>query len=180
VDIAHAVAGWTKANNPTERLLQPPIGQVGNFRQMKTILFLCTGNYFRSRFAEELFNHRVAHAPIGWQAQSRALAIERLIGVSDQMSPFAVKGLAERGFTAKTAERLPQQCVHADFETVHHTVALNEPEHRPLMLERFPNWAARIEYWQVWDADVVPPSVALAAIDQQIEALLSRFGGDSR
>jgi hypothetical protein len=32
----------------------------------------------------------------------------------------------------------------------------------------------------VCDANVVPPSVALAAIDQQIEALLSRFGGDSR
>ena len=62
---------------------------------------------------------------------------------------------------------------------MHHTVALNEPEHRPLMLERFPNWADRIEYWQVCDADVMPASVALAAIDQQIEALLSRIGGDS-
>jgi protein-tyrosine phosphatase len=75
---------------------------------MKTILFLCTGNYFRSRFAEELFNRRAAHARIDWQAQSRALAIERLIGVSDRMSTFAVSGLAERGFIAKTVERLPQ------------------------------------------------------------------------
>ena len=147
---------------------------------MNTILFLCTGNYFRSRFAEELFNHRVANTRIGWQARSRALAIERLIGVSDQMSPFAVSGLAERGFVAKTVERLPQQCAHEDFATMHHAVALNEPEHRPLMLERFPNWADRIEYWQVCDADVVPTRVALAAIDQQIEALLRRFGSDSR
>jgi protein-tyrosine phosphatase len=147
---------------------------------MKTILFLCSGNYFRSRFAEELFNHRAAHARIGWRARSRALAIEHLIGVSDRMSPFAVSGLKESGYVASEAERLPQQCVRADFETADHTVALNEPEHRPLMLERFPRWAERIEYWKVSDVDVVPANVALAAIEQQVEALLGRVGGDDR
>lgn len=141
---------------------------------MKTILFLCTGNYFRSRFAEELFNHRAAHARIDWQAQSRALAIERLVGVSRRISPFALSGLKERGLIARAAGRLPQQCVHADFETVHHTVAVNEPEHRPLMVERFPSWAERIEYWNVSDIDIQPWSMALAAIDRQIDILLGR------
>lgn len=145
---------------------------------MKTILFLCTGNYFRSRFAEELFNCRAGHGRIDWQAQSRALAIERLVGVSDRMSCFAMRGLKERGFIARAAERLPQQCVHADFETADHIVAVNEPEHRPLMLERFPLWAAQIEYWKVSDADIQPWSAALAAIDTQIEALLSRLRSD--
>jgi protein-tyrosine phosphatase len=142
---------------------------------MKTILFLCTGNYFRSRFAEELFNHRAVCARINWQAQSRALAIERLVGVSHRMSPFALNGLKERGVVAKAAERLPQQCVHADFETVHHIVAVNEPEHRPLMVERFPSWAEHVEYWNVSDADVQPWSMALAAIDEQISTLLGRL-----
>jgi protein-tyrosine phosphatase len=145
---------------------------------MKTVLFLCTGNYFRSRFAEELFNHRAAYARIAWQAQSRALAIERLVGVSDRMSRFAVSGLKERGFIARAAERLPQQCMHADFETADHIVAVNEPEHRPLMLERFPLWAEQIEYWKVSDADIQPWSVALAAIDKQIETLLGRLSSD--
>jgi len=26
----------------------------------RTVLFLCTGNYYRSRFADELFNHKAA------------------------------------------------------------------------------------------------------------------------
>ena len=35
-------------------------------RHEKTVLFLCTGNYYRSRFAEELFNHEAdALASIG-------------------------------------------------------------------------------------------------------------------
>ena len=41
---------------------------------MKTLLFLCTGNYYRSRYAEELFNHRAAPAGLNWRAQSRGLA----------------------------------------------------------------------------------------------------------
>jgi protein-tyrosine phosphatase len=44
---------------------------------MKSVLFLCTGNYYPSRFAEELFNDGAAHSGPDWQAQSRALAIER-------------------------------------------------------------------------------------------------------
>lgn len=146
---------------------------------MKTILFLCSGNHFGSRFVEELFNHRAAYARIDWQAQSRALAIERMAGVSERMSAFALRGLTERGFVARAAERLPQQCVHADFETAHHTVAVNEPEHRPLMVERFPTWAERIEYWNVSDADIQPWNKALAAIERQIDVLLVRLRGDN-
>ena len=44
---------------------------------VKTILFLCTGNYYRSRYAEALFNHRAPLAGLrGFIAKSRGLAIE--------------------------------------------------------------------------------------------------------
>ena len=43
----------------------------------------------------------------------------------------------------------------------HHIIALNEVEHRPLMLERFPHWKDRAEYWTVGDIDVLLPQVAL-------------------
>src|SRR5690606_33842298 len=36
----------------------------------RTVLFLCTGNYYRSRFAELLFNARIS-PEAGWRAESR-------------------------------------------------------------------------------------------------------------
>jgi protein-tyrosine-phosphatase len=39
--------------------------------KLNTVLFLCTGNYYRSRFAEELFNHHADRAGLNWIAQRR-------------------------------------------------------------------------------------------------------------
>jgi protein-tyrosine phosphatase len=142
---------------------------------MKTLLFLCTGNYYRSRYAEELFNHHAARNGLCWTAQSRGLAIERGINNVGPISPFAREALDERGLLARGAHRLPQQCTAIDLEGASHIVALDESEHRPLMLERFPYWESRTEYWQVGDIEVVPPKVALSSIDGQIEELLGRF-----
>ena len=50
-----------------------------------------------------------------------------------------------------------------------------ESEHRPLMLERFPYWESRTEYWQVGDIEVVPPKIALSSIDGQMDGLLDRL-----
>ncbi len=44
---------------------------------MNKILFLCTGNYYRSRFAENLFNWLATKQGLDWQADSRGLALER-------------------------------------------------------------------------------------------------------
>lgn len=41
---------------------------------MKTVLFLCTGNYYRSRFAEYLFNHLAEQQTLEWRAESLGFA----------------------------------------------------------------------------------------------------------
>ena len=142
---------------------------------VKTTLFLCTGNYYRSRFAEELFNHRAAQAGINWQAQSRALAIERGINNVGPLSPLALRGLTIRGVSANGRRRPPKQCAILDLENADYIVALNEVEHRSLMRERFPNWESRIHYWGIEDLPVLPADEALALIDAQVEALLTSF-----
>ena len=40
----------------------------------RRLLFLCTGNYYRSRFAELLFNALAREAGLSWIASSRGIA----------------------------------------------------------------------------------------------------------
>jgi protein-tyrosine phosphatase len=147
--------------------------------KMKTVLFLCTGNYYRSRFAQEFFNHLAANSTMNWQARSRGLALERGINNIGPLSPLVFEALKKRGIVAQGADRPPQQCAPTDFENATHVVALDEAEHRPLVRERFADWERQIEYWSIADVGFVRPDVALAEIAAQVEALLARFGSSS-
>ena len=125
-------------------------------RYEKTVLFLCTGNYYRSRFAEVLFNSVAGKMGLPWRASSRGLALERGVSNVGPMEVSAVKALEARGLRA-VAEfgRFPTQATVEDFEAAHWIVALKEAEHLPLLQERYPAWAEKVEFWQVDDAPEV-------------------------
>jgi low molecular weight protein-tyrosine phosphatase len=147
---------------------------------MESVLFLCTGNYYRSRFAEELFNHRSANAAPDWQARSRALAIERGKFNIGPLSPFTLRGLEQRGVIAKGNTRLPQQCTVTDLEAADQVVALDETEHRPLMRERFSDWEHSVQYWAIGNVAFMTPDYALRLIDERIDAFLAELEASHR
>lgn len=142
---------------------------------MYTVLFLCTGNYYRSRFAEELFNARACEAGLDWRAESRALAIERGKENVGPISPLVGSALAELGLIPAGAERFPASCTPADFESADLIIALSDAEHRPLILERYADWHARTEFWDVEDVGVTSSQVALPAIQDRVEALIAEL-----
>ena len=122
-------------------------------RQPKTVLFLCTGNYYRSRFAEALFNSVAAKMGLPWRASSRGLALERGVNNVGPMAASAVQALAALGVRAGDAiTRMPAQVTTDDLEGAAWIVALKQDEHLPLLQERFPAWAEKVEFWHVDDA----------------------------
>jgi protein-tyrosine phosphatase len=137
------------------------------------LLFLCTGNYYRSRFAEELFNHRAGLADLNWRAFSRGAAERGSPDNVGPMSRFALEGLEARGIGPVGHLRSPQPCTLPDLESADLIIALKEAEHRPLIERRFPEMAERVRYWHVDDVDVAKPAIALALIDRLVEDLLS-------
>ncbi len=144
-------------------------------RHEKTVLFLCTGNYDRSRFAEILFNSVAVKMGLPWQASSRGLAPERGVRNVGPMAAEAVTALEALGDRAADAgARLPAQVTTDDLERADRVVALKQAEHLPLLQERFPAWAAKVEFWQVDDTPE-----ALALIEREVMDLVARILGGS-
>src|SRR6516225_4049941 len=145
-------------------------------RQENTVLFLCTGNYYRSRYAEILFNSVAGRMNLPWKASSRGLALERGVNNVGPMAVSAVKALEARGLRA-VAEfgRFPIQVTAEDFEAAHWIVALKEAEHLPLLQERFPAWAEMVEFWHVDDGPEV-----LDLIEREVMDLAARLIGGGR
>src|SRR5438105_3516616 len=119
----------------------------------RTVLFLCTGNYYRSRFAEVFFNVLVGRTGVPWRAESRGLALELGIGNVGPISSAATERLAALGVRVERSLRMPLQVREADLERADLIVALKEAEHRPLLQRRHAAWVERVEYWHVHDND---------------------------
>jgi protein-tyrosine phosphatase len=141
----------------------------------KIVLFLCTGNYYRSRFAELLFNHLAEQNELEWIAVSRALALERGAHNIGPISKDTLDALAERGIPLEENFRYPIAVAEDDLTVASHIVAVKKDEHLPLLQRHFPHWAERVEFWGVHDTDLAPPPVALAQIDENVRALIQRL-----
>ena len=141
----------------------------------KTALFLCTGNYYRSRFAEAWFNHLAGQAGLDWRAESRGLNIGTWQSGWGPVSEFTRDELDSRGVPIDL-DRHPVPCELGDLEQADLVVALKEDEHRPLLAAKFDGWADRVEYWHVHDLDLAGPDEALPQIANYVESLVERLG----
>lgn len=138
------------------------------------VLFICTGNYYRSRFAEYVFNyHAIRTQPtLPWRAFSRGLAIDQVSPGAGHLSPFALQALSDKGIDA-AAYRPPIALGEQDLALAGRVIALKHAEHHPLMGKKFPHWQERIEYWHVHDIDYAHPDQALPEIESLVAALLA-------
>jgi protein-tyrosine phosphatase len=145
--------------------------------ELPRVLFLCSGNYYRSRFAEELFNHWAPAQGVSYRADSAGLWPNCQTHNVGPMSSFTIHGLQERGVTLPAALRSPRDVTEEDLRSAALTIAVKEAEHRPLVQSRFAAFAERVEFWHVDDVGDSPPSVALPLLERGVRELLVRLGG---
>ncbi|MEZ4650445.1 MAG: low molecular weight phosphatase family protein [Candidatus Eisenbacteria bacterium] len=138
-----------------------------------SVLFLCTGNYYRSRFAEAYFRHLASERGLAWEADSSGLRPDpRNEG---NLSIHTVRECQRLDIPIDA--RPARVTAESDFHSATHVVAVKESEHRPLMRELYPDWENRIEYWEVHDLDVALPGDTLARLRAEVERLVSRLAG---
>jgi protein-tyrosine phosphatase len=144
---------------------------------MKRVLFLCTGNYYRSRFGEIFFNWHAKQRDLHWRAESRGLALVRFN--PGPISPYAVARLAHHRIPTDEYQRFPRDAANHDFESAAHIIAVKKTEHRPLVEARFLSWLERVEFWEVHDLDCAGPEETMPHLEREVIGLIERLAARS-
>lgn len=139
---------------------------------MKRCLFICTGNYYRSRYAEAIFNYEAQRLGLNWSAYSRGLAIQYASGdIASQTKQMLLEKKIPLTMTGPTRVQIHEK----DFYEADRIIALQHHEHYPMMQEQYPDWADKIEYWDVADIGFVSARLALARIEQLVLEFIEKL-----
>ena len=140
----------------------------------KKLLFLCSANYYRSRYAEHYFNWLAAQEKLAWEADSRGL----MVGYWGNIGPIShhtLAALQARGIPLGGPPREPIGLTATDLAEAKLVVAVKEREHRAMMATQFPQWQDRIEYWHIDDLDCAEADDALPQLEEHVQALVRRL-----
>jgi protein-tyrosine phosphatase len=135
----------------------------------RRVLFVCTGNYYRSRFAEAIFNHHAEQRQIPWTAFSRGLAVHLAEGY---LSTFTTEALEIRKIELRHTGPGRIALSEGDLLRSDYRIAMDRSEHFRMMINQFPTWAGQIDYWDVSDIPFRASSEALAEIEFKVMQLL--------
>lgn len=137
----------------------------------KIILFLCTGNFFRSRFAEYYFNHFAKDLP--WRAESRGLALDTYEN-DGPISSYTTKELEKIGITV-TNPRFPITANEDDFKKADLIIALDKTEHEPMITRLFRKWRGVITYWNIGDINVESAESSLEKMEKALNEIITEL-----
>jgi protein-tyrosine phosphatase len=160
------------------------------------VLFICTGNFFRSAFAEHYFNFLAIQnrrlepgdprrKRVFWVAESRGLDLAQLSPSqrAARMSAFAVERLKQLKVPVPMVPgplpaHAPTVLTVPDLEKSDRVIALHAPTHRPMLRSFMEKHGARapsplldrVTYWNIEDV-VGSPAIPLTPAQQAARAL---------
>ena len=139
----------------------------------KSVLFLCTGNYYRSRIAEELFNYLARQTLPEWKAYSRGLRRDMSAsGNEGPISVYTVDYLESIAVPVVGKERYPLSLTEKEVRFFSHIIAMYDAEHRPMVEQHFPLILKQVTFWDIKDIELEPPESAIARLHNNVEALV--------
>lgn len=146
---------------------------------MYNVLFLCTGNYFRSRFAESWFNQCIALRSLQDQCLSVSAGLNVFAGNGNlgPMAAEAIVALRDRGLELDCATLpQPRQVTEVILRKANLIVAVDAHTHRPMVRDKFPEWESKIEFWEIKDlgeGGLVHDPISL--LENAVEDLIDRL-----
>ena len=135
------------------------------------VLFVCTANIHRSRFAEEVFNHLAKKGDSVHQAFSAGL---RVGDYSFRTIYYpALDNLKKFNITPHRPSAHSMHIDDVDLSEYGRIICMDEGEHKPMVLAN-PNLKNDLfEYWNIIDEPKVKSELSLPKCFQRVESLLS-------
>ena len=137
-------------------------------------LFLCTGNYYRSRFAEEYFNHFMTSLNKPHTADS--LGIMREFEGNGNVGPISKDTLAKLkalDIAPQGHERMPAYVYPDHFDRYDRVIAVSKSEHQPMLEEIWPGNNFALEFFDVEDLHIEGPETALPRLIKHLDKLIA-------
>ncbi|MEI7863920.1 MAG: hypothetical protein WCI38_01010 [Chthoniobacterales bacterium] len=129
----------------------------------RRLIFVCSGNYYRSRLAEILFNHGAQTSGLAWIAESRGLLrAGDLKGLSDHAKAYLKRANLEH---LASEPRNPLTMDVEDLTDSDLVIALCRAEHQPMVEQKFLSLgkaltrSGRIRYWNIYDIPAPPKAI---------------------
>lgn len=139
---------------------------------MQWYLFVCTGNYYRSRLAEILFNHWASEKELPCRAFSRGLEVFAARN-EGPISTHTLEYLQLLAIEPPNPLAFPEQLKETDLALASRVILLDEAEHRPMLKKYFPGWENRVECWAYPDIQFRAPEEILPAISKEVRQLMN-------
>ncbi len=136
----------------------------------KTVLFICTANFFRSRYAEAYFNCMADWNKSPHKAISGGVSIDPLIG---PMSSYTMYRMVERGIDAKCSSPQSKRVYSGDIDAADIAICVYEKEHKPMMELLYESVENQIVYWSIPDINEISPNQSLDLVEKNVDVLFN-------
>ncbi len=142
-------------------------------KKSNTCLFLCTGNYYRSRMAEEVFNSIARDRNINAESDSAGLHPDVLsLGHVGNMARESIRELERGGYEAASSDREPKTIVDKDLGDYDTIICLDKTEHEDIFWKTFPGFEGDVRFWTVEDYPLDIPRNAFLKIEKEVKELI--------
>jgi protein-tyrosine phosphatase len=137
------------------------------------VLFLCSGNFYRSRFAEELFNATASSHGIPWEADSAGLDLNP--NNKGPVPGLVLDRIESLNIKPMQAKRFSRPADSSDLACAEVIIAMSRDEHYGLMHKKFPTFVFKTKFWDVGDTDEMASAKAFAEMERQVGNLVEEL-----